>query len=45
MELIHPKSSNMRFSSPEDDLLKEINDWTINHHPEQHMLSIPEANY
>jgi predicted O-methyltransferase YrrM len=28
-----------KFSSPEDELLKEINEWTVSHHPEQHMLS------
>ena len=41
MELIHPKVQQYaeQFSSPEDDLLNEINDWTVNHHPEQHMLS------
>jgi caffeoyl-CoA O-methyltransferase len=41
MELVDPKVRQYaeQFSSPEDDLLKEINDWTVNHHPEQQMLS------
>jgi len=41
MELIHPLVQQYaeRFSSDEDDLLKEINDWTVNNHPGQQMLS------
>ncbi|MEI9908636.1 MAG: hypothetical protein WDO71_02590 [Bacteroidota bacterium] len=41
MELVNPKVQQYaeQFSSPEDDLLREINDWTVNHHPEQQMLS------
>jgi predicted O-methyltransferase YrrM len=27
------------YSSPEDALLKEVNEFTVNHHPEHHMLS------
>lgn len=41
MELINPQVQLYaeQFSSPEDALLKEINDWTVNNHPEQQMLS------
>jgi caffeoyl-CoA O-methyltransferase len=41
LELINPKVHEYaeQFSSPEDALLKEINDWTVNNHPEQQMLS------
>src|SRR5687767_14175359 len=28
-----------RFTSPEDDLLREINEYTVAHHPKAHMLS------
>ncbi len=41
MELIHPKVQEYAesFSSAEDVLLKEINDFTTQHHPEAQMLS------
>jgi predicted O-methyltransferase YrrM len=41
MELIHSEVQSYaeHFSSEEDDLLKEINNWTMKNHPEQHMLS------
>jgi caffeoyl-CoA O-methyltransferase len=41
MDLIHPlvQSYAERFSSPEDDLLKEVNDFTLKNHPEYQMLS------
>ncbi|MDP4262200.1 MAG: O-methyltransferase [Bacteroidota bacterium] len=41
MELINPRVQSYaeHFSSGEDDLLKEINDWTLKHHPEYQMLS------
>jgi len=41
VELINPhvQSYAEQYSSAEDDLLKEINDWTVNNHPEQQMLS------
>ena len=41
MELIHPAVQYYaeHFSSEEDDLLKEINAWTLTHHKEYQMLS------
>lgn len=41
MELINPgvQSYAEHFSSGEDSLLKEINDWTLKHHSEYQMLS------
>jgi predicted O-methyltransferase YrrM len=41
LELINPRVQSYaeEHSSAEDDLLKEINDWTVNNHPEQQMLS------
>ena len=41
MELINPLVQDYaeRFSSAEDALLKEINDFTVKNHPEHHMLS------
>lgn len=41
MELIHPRVQEYAetFTSPEDDLLKEIADFTKENHPEHHMLS------
>ena len=41
LELINPLVQEYaeRFSSPEDALLKEINDFTATNHPEYHMLS------
>lgn len=41
LELIHPLVQEYaeKFSSPEDALLKEINDFTMQHHPEAQMLS------
>jgi caffeoyl-CoA O-methyltransferase len=41
LELINPRVQLYaeEYSSAEDDLLKEINDWTVNNHPEQQMLS------
>jgi len=41
LELINEKVQSYaeQYSSPEDDLLKEINDWTVSNHPEQQMLS------
>ena len=41
LELINPRVQSYaeQYSSAEDDLLKEINDWTVNNHPEQQMLS------
>jgi predicted O-methyltransferase YrrM len=41
MDLINPlvQSYAENFSSSEDDLLKEINDWTLKHHTEYQMLS------
>lgn len=41
MDLIHPRVQVYAetFSSPEDDLLKEIADFTKENHPEHHMLS------
>lgn len=41
MELIHPlvESYAEKISSPEDALLKEVNDFTIQHHAESQMLS------
>ncbi|HEY6503998.1 MAG TPA: O-methyltransferase [Chitinophagaceae bacterium] len=41
MELINPQVQLYaeQFSSAEDGLLKEINDWTVKNHPEQQMLS------
>ena len=41
MELIHPLVQEYaeNFSTPEDELLREINLFTVQHHPEHHMLS------
>ena len=41
MELIHPLVQEYaeNFSTPEDELLREINLYTAQHHPEYHMLS------
>ena len=41
MELINPsvQSYAERFSSEEDSLLQEINNWTLHHHKEYQMLS------
>lgn len=41
MELIHPQAELYaeKFSSAENQLLKEVNDFTLQHHPEHHMLS------
>ena len=41
MDLIHPSIQQYaeKLSSPEDALLKEINDYTTQHHPEAVMLS------
>ena len=41
MELIHPSAEAYaeKISSPEDTLLKEVNDFTMQHHAESQMLS------
>jgi len=41
VELIHPLVQEYaeNFSTPEDDLLREINQYTAQHHPEYHMIS------
>lgn len=41
MELINPgvQAYATAYSSPEEDLLREINEWTVTNHPEQQMLS------
>lgn len=41
MELINPLVQDYaeKFSSPEDALLKDVNDYTSKNHPEYHMLS------
>jgi predicted O-methyltransferase YrrM len=41
VDLIHPQIQEYaeNFSSPEDELLSEINSYTVRHHPEHHMLS------
>jgi predicted O-methyltransferase YrrM len=41
VELIHPQAELYaeKFSSAENQLLKEVNDFTLQHHPEHHMLS------
>ncbi len=41
LDLIHPSVQQYaeKYSSPEDALLKEINDYTLQHHPEAVMLS------
>jgi caffeoyl-CoA O-methyltransferase len=41
MDLIHPRVQAYaeNYSSPEDDLLKKIADFTLNNHTESHMLS------
>ena len=41
LELINPlvQEYSEKFSSPEDALLKEVNDFTTTNHPEYHMLS------
>jgi caffeoyl-CoA O-methyltransferase len=43
LELIHPliEEYAAACSTPEDALLKEINDFTVQHHPEARMLSGP----
>jgi len=41
LDLIHPSVQNYaeKYSSPEDALLKEVNDYTMQNHPESVMLS------
>jgi predicted O-methyltransferase YrrM len=41
VDIIHPQAQAYaeNFSTPEDDLLKEINLYTVKNHPEHHMLS------
>lgn len=41
MDLIHPlvEAYAARYTSPENDLLKEISEQTMRHHPKSHMLS------
>jgi predicted O-methyltransferase YrrM len=41
MELINPRVQSYaeEFSSPEDDLLKEVNEWTLKNHSAYNMLS------
>jgi len=41
VDIIHPKAQAYAedFSTPEDDLLREINIYTATNHPEHHMLS------
>jgi caffeoyl-CoA O-methyltransferase len=41
MDITHPiaQAYAERFTSPEDDLLKEVSDFTTQHHPKAHMLS------
>ncbi|MBV9987499.1 MAG: O-methyltransferase [Chitinophagaceae bacterium] len=41
MELINPDAEaySARFTSPETGLLQEINNWTMQHHSQAHMLS------
>lgn len=41
MDIIDPQAQSYAeaFSSPEDELLKEINLYTVKNHPESHMLS------
>ncbi len=41
MDLIHPlaEAYAARFTSPENDLLKEVNEQTMGYHPKSHMLS------
>jgi len=41
LELIHPSAEQYaeEYSSPEDILIKEVNDFTMNHHAEPQMLS------
>jgi caffeoyl-CoA O-methyltransferase len=41
LDLIHPlvQSYAEQFTSPEDELIKEVNDFTMQHHPESQMLS------
>ena len=41
VELIHPLVQEYaeNFSTPEDELLRDINLYTVQHHPEHHMLS------
>lgn len=41
MDLINPLVQDYaeKYSSPEDALLKELNDFTVSHHPESIMLS------
>ncbi len=41
MDLIHPLVQQYAedFSSAEDSLLKDVHDYTVQHHPEHHMLS------
>lgn len=43
MDLIHPliEEYATAFSSPEDALLKEVYDFTVQHHPEARMISGP----
>lgn len=41
LDIVNPlvQSYAEQFTSEEDDLLKEINEWTVNNHREHHMLS------
>ena len=41
MELIHPRVEEYaeNYSTAEDELLREINEFTVTHHPHHHMLS------
>ena len=43
MDLVHPLAEQYAaaYSSAEEALLKEVNDYTVQHHPEHHMLSGP----
>lgn len=41
MDITHPLAQQYaeKYTSPEDDLLKEIHEYTVTHHPHAHMLS------
>jgi predicted O-methyltransferase YrrM len=41
MDIVHPVAQAYaeRFTSPEDALLKEVHEFTLQHHPKAHMLS------
>ena len=43
MEIVIPSAQEyaLQFSEQQDDLLKEIHDFTLSHHPEAHMISGP----